>query len=62
MSGVASVSSIANAIALEPLSDFHSGHSAEAMETSFAQTFMDVANGESSKGRIFPKRVTHPGS
>src|SRR4051794_12342186 len=29
-----------------------------AMKSSFAQTFMDVANGEPSKDRIFPKRVT----
>ena len=29
-----------------------------AMKSSFAQTFMDVATGESSRDRIFPKRVT----
>lgn len=30
-----------------------------AMKTSFAQTFLDVASGEASKDRIFPKRVTY---
>jgi hypothetical protein len=30
-----------------------------AMKSSFAQTFMDVAKGENSKDRIFPKRMTH---
>ncbi|HVE65314.1 MAG TPA: hypothetical protein VNC59_01950, partial [Thermoanaerobaculia bacterium] len=29
-----------------------------AMKSSFAQTFMDVANGEKSRDRIFPKRIT----
>lgn len=29
-----------------------------AMKSSFAQTFMDVANAETSRDRIFPKRVT----